>query len=65
MKKKVPSSINRLAVLTLGILVIFSAPVKAEGIFIQDYLPKEWKDKIKVSVESRYRLEAKDDFDFN
>ena len=65
MKKKVPSSINRLAVLALGILVIFSAPVKAEGIFIQDYLPKEWKDKIKVSVESRYRLEAKDDFDFN
>ncbi|MEK6567502.1 MAG: alginate export family protein [Candidatus Omnitrophota bacterium] len=65
MKKKVPSSINRLAVLALGILAILSTPVRAEGIFIQDYLPKEWKDKIKVSVESRYRLEAKDDFDFN
>lgn len=65
MKKKVPSSISRLAVLALGILAIFSTPVRAEGIFIQDYLPKEWKDKIKVSVESRYRLEAKDDFDFN
>lgn len=65
MKKKIINSINRFAVLTLGILVIFSAPVKAEGIFIQDYLPKEWKDKIKVSIESRYRLEAKKDFDFS
>ena len=41
MKKKSPSKANWLAVLALGILVIFSAPVKAEGIFIQDYLPKE------------------------
>ncbi len=36
-----------------------------EGFFIQNYLPKELKEKLKVSLEMRYRLEARDDFDFN
>ena len=64
MKRNKLKSLSLMAMAALGIAFICGNAL-AEGIFIQDYLPKAWKDKFKVSAEARYRLEAKDDFDFS
>ena len=48
-----------------GIMFFCSNLLAADGFFIQNYLPKKLKDKLKVSVEMRYRLEARQDFDFS
>lgn len=43
-----------------------STALTTGGFFIQDHLPKELKDKLKVNVEMRYRLEARENmFDFS
>lgn len=63
MKKKLRGS-NSAVISIMGILFLSCVSARAEGLFIQDYLPKQWSDKIKISAEARYRLEAKDDFDF-
>ena len=48
----------------LGIMLLCGNS-QAEGVFIQDYLPKGLKEKLKVSMEMRYRLEGRKDFDFS
>lgn len=63
------------AVLTVFGILFFCGNVQAAdgspapttgGFFIQDHLPKELKDKLKVNVEMRYRLEARDNmYDFS
>lgn len=54
------------AFLSLGIMFLCAqSAFAAEGFFLQDHLPKKLGEKLKVSVEMRYRLEARDDFDFN
>ena len=56
-----------LLALTLGAWLFprSSQAADAKGVFIQDYLPKELQKNLKVSLEMRYRLEGRDNFDFN
>lgn len=50
--------------LVVGSILISSA-LYAKEIFLQDYLPQGLKEKLKVSLELRYRLESRDNFDFS
>lgn len=66
MKKLNKRSVGSAVFLTFAIMLLCSQVVAAaEGIFIQDYLPKELGKKLKVNLEMRYRLEARDDYDFS
>lgn len=39
---------------------------EAEGIKpISDYVPEPWNEKLRIDVETRYRFEYRDNFDFN
>ncbi|HAH20520.1 MAG: hypothetical protein A2Y00_05005 [Omnitrophica WOR_2 bacterium GWF2_43_52] len=66
MKRKRQSCLLAM-LLALAVVMVTQAHAGAtsEGFFIQNYLPKELKEKLKVSLEMRYRLEARDDFDFS
>lgn len=66
MKKLTKRCTGSAAFLTLGIMFLCAQAVSAaEGFFIQNYLPKELGKKLKVSLELRYRLEGRDDYDFS
>jgi len=65
MKKNSKQGLYAAAIMVIGILFFCGNVLAADGFFIQDYLPKDLKDKLKVNVEMRYRLEARDDFDFS
>ena len=66
MKRKRQSCLLAVMLAAVAVICIHgSARAADEGFFIQSYLPKELKEKLKVSLEMRYRLEARDDFDFS
>lgn len=65
MKKNKKQDLYAVMLIVFGILFFCGNVLAADGFFIQDYLPKELKDKLKVNVEMRYRLEARQDFDFS
>ena len=65
MEKNRKQDLSAAVFVVFGIVFFCSNLLAADGFFIQNYLPKELKDKLKVSVEMRYRLEARQDFDFS
>lgn len=65
MRKNRKQDLHAAMLIVFGILFFCGNVLAADGFFIQDYLPKELKDKLKVNVEMRYRLEARQDFDFS
>lgn len=65
MRKNRKQGLYATALMVFGILFFCGNVLAAGGFFIQNHLPGELKDKLKVNVEMRYRLEARDNYDFS
>ncbi len=65
MKQKGRHFVMATLFMVLGIMFVCGRAFAAEGFFIQDHLPKKLGEKLKISVETRLRLEARDDYDFS